>query len=129
MNRCIAINNQNKKCRAKTNNLFCCEKHKPINKEIIDNGCFMCMEKIIKTNELILFKCNHAFHKICYMEWLRYSTYDTPICMICRCQVLSIKCQEKKIKNSNLINNNHNIDIYNILYNENLNIDIINTPI
>lgn len=113
MNRCIAININNKKCRAKTNNLFCCEKHKPFNKEIIENGCFMCMEKIILSKDLILFKCNHAFHKSCYIEWLRYSTYDSPICMICRSNVMTNKEKNNKIKE---ISNSHNLEIYNILY-------------
>jgi len=119
MNRCIAINSNNKKCRAKTNNLFCCESHKPINKEIIENGCFMCMEMITKTNEIILFKCKHAFHKICYMEWLRYSTYDTPICIICRSEVM--KNKQKKLKIIYQINNDHNKKIHDILYNDNIN--------
>jgi hypothetical protein len=119
MNRCIAINKNNKKCRAKTNNLFCCEGHNPINKEIIDKGCFMCMEKISKTNEIILFKCKHAFHKICYMEWLRYSTYDTPICIICRSEVLnSNKGNKPKNKTSTIIDFNNQI-IHEILNNNN----------
>ena len=89
-NRCIAITKNNKKCRAKVNNLknnykfFCCEGHLPVNKEIIQNGCFMCMEKIEKSTEIIYFKCKHLFHKPCYFEWLTYSTYETPICLICR---------------------------------------------
>lgn len=119
MNRCIAINNNNKKCRAKTNNLFCCESHKPINKEIIDSGCFMCMEIITKTNEIIYFRCKHAFHKICYMEWLRYSTYETPICIICRSVVMNGYKKQKKLKVVNEINSDHNVKIFNLLYNSN----------
>jgi hypothetical protein len=86
MNRCISITKNNTRCRAKTKNnlLFCCDEHKPINKEIIENGCFMCMEKIEKSNEILFLKCKHAFHKPCYVEWLKFSTYDSPICIICR---------------------------------------------
>lgn len=95
MNRCSAINKNNKKCRAiiKDKKLFCCESHEPINKEII-NGCFLCMEKIENANEIFFFKCKHAFHKPCYKEWLSYSTYEEPICIICRNVVFN-----KKIKN------------------------------
>jgi hypothetical protein len=94
IDRCIAITNNNKKCRAKVNNFknncrfFCCESHLPINKEIIENGCFMCMEKIEELSDMIYFKCKHLFHKPCYLEWLRYSTYENPICLICRTDVL-----------------------------------------
>ena len=83
MNRCISINN-NKQCRAKTrdNNLFCCTKHEPINRELIENGCFMCMEKIEKSTEILYFKCHHAVHKPYYIDWLEFSTYEEPICMM-----------------------------------------------
>jgi hypothetical protein len=60
----------------------------------------MCCDKIIKSNDIIYFKCNHAFHKECYAEWLKYSTYDSNICVICRNEFppkIPIK------KNSNLI--------------------------
>lgn len=98
MNRCLAININNKRCRAKTENnqLFCCEKHKPINKEIINEGCFMCMEKINKSNELLYLKCRHAFHRDCYIEWLNYSTYEEPVCIICRRIAFSKKDYEKQ---------------------------------
>ena len=103
MNRCISITKNNTRCRAKTKNnkLFCCDDHLPINKEIIEDGCFMCMEKIEKSNELLFFKCKHAFHKSCYLEWLKFSTYDNPICVICRNNVYntpSIKIKEHIIK-------------------------------
>lgn len=84
MNRCISITKNNKRCRAKTNNLFCCKSHEPFNKDIIEDGCFLCIEKIEKSNELLFFHCKHAFHKKCYIEWLNYSTYDEQICIICR---------------------------------------------
>ena len=112
MNRCISITKNNTRCRAKTkdNLLFCCDNHKPLNKEIIDNGCFMCMEKIEKSNEIIFFKCKHAFHKPCYIEWLKYSTYETPICIICRNIIFNkspqkIKRPLKFVSNSDPIDN------------------------
>ena len=103
MNRCNAINKNNKKCRAiiKDKKLFCCESHQPMNKEIID-GCFLCMEKIENANEIIFFKCKHAFHKPCYKEWLSFSTYEEPICMICRNVVFNTKSKDifPKTKNT-----------------------------
>lgn len=84
--RCIALTKNNKKCRAKikNNDIFCCKNHYPINKELIEDGCFICNEKINSSNELLYFKCKHAFHKPCYIEWLKFSTYESPICIICR---------------------------------------------
>jgi hypothetical protein len=87
MSRCPAFTKNGKKCRSKTlsiNNLFCCKDHIPFNKEIIENGCFMCMDIIKDAKDLIYFKCKHAFHRECYTEWLKYSTYEEPICIICR---------------------------------------------
>ena len=83
MNRCIGYNKNNHKCRAKTKNnqLFCCKQHEPINNDLVDTGCFICMDKITSANEMIYFKCSHVFHKSCYFEWLNFSTYETPICM------------------------------------------------
>ena len=89
VNRCHGYTKNNRKCRAKTpdNKLFCCTAHEPINNDIILDGCFLCSENIETTNEIIYFRCKHAFHKPCYMEWSGYSTYDTPICIICRNEV------------------------------------------
>lgn len=105
MNRCISITKNNKKCRAKINNnsLFCCTDHEPINKELIDEGCFLCMEKIEKTNEILFLKCRHAFHKPCYLEWLNFSTYEEPICIICR----NIAFKKKDCKKENNIVKNY----------------------
>ena len=127
MNRCLAFNTNNNRCRAKTKNgdLFCCEKHIPINKEIVEEGCFMCMEKINKSNEILYLKCHHAFHKECYLEWLQYSTYEEPICIICRKVAFLKKDYEKKISKikkftdtdkineiNNIINNNFAFNYY-----------------
>ena len=100
-NRCIAFNKYNKRCRAKTKNneIFCCESHYPINKELIGNGCFMCYDKVRHSGELFYFSCKHAFHKKCYLEWLEFSTYDKPICLICRENVFEHNLkQQKKIR-------------------------------
>ena len=111
MNRCIAINKNNKKCRAKTknNDLFCCSAHYPINTELVTEGCFICNEKIINSNELIYFNCKHAFHRPCYNEWLQYSTYANPICLLCRKDIIINKdnIDKKKLKKLNKI-----FDIY-----------------
>jgi len=86
-NRCIGFTKNNKKCRAKINNnngFFCCREHEPKNNEILISGCYICSENIVKSSELLFFKCRHAVHKECYEEWLKFSTYETPICIICR---------------------------------------------
>jgi hypothetical protein len=119
-NRCIAITKNNKKCRAKVNNLksnykfFCCESHLPLNKEIIENGCFMCMEKIENLSDIIYFECKHLFHKPCYLEWLTYSTYDKPICLICRNDVIINKDENLILQKYKKIDNQLHKPIINI---------------
>ena len=100
MNRCSGYTKNNIKCRAKTkdNKLFCCDNHEPLNKELINNCCFMCMEKVVKSNDIIFFQCKHAFHKSCYLEWLTFSKYEDKICIICRKNVLPSKITESKKK-------------------------------
>lgn len=120
MNRCLAFNSKNKRCRAKTKtgDLFCCEKHKPINKEIITDGCFICMDKIIESNDILYFKCNHAFHKSCYLEWLKFSTYEEPICIICRKVSFPKKIDEKKISKIKVFSDTEKLnEINNIINN------------
>ena len=88
MNRCNAFNKNNKKCRCiiKDNKLFCSDSHKPINDEIINDGCFMCMENIVESKDIIYFKCKHAFHKNCIRNagGIRIET-----CPICRASIIS----------------------------------------
>ena len=121
MNRCIAYNKNNNKCRAKikNNNLVCCDAHLPINKEIITEGCFICFEKIINTNDLVYLRCRHAFHKDCYNEWLHYSTYDTAVCILCLNEVFTLKNNEKNEEKKNekimkkIEKNNEKIEVLN----------------
>jgi hypothetical protein len=100
MNRCIGFTKNNHKCRSitKDKELFCCVSHEPLNKEILEDGCFICMEKINSKKELIFFKCKHIFHKPCYIEWLIFSTYNDPNCMIC----LSVTFKKKDFKKKKL---------------------------
>ena len=100
VNRCIGITKNGKKCRTrlrKNQYLFCCEEHKPLNNEIIEDGCFCCMEKIINHKDGIFFKCKHLVHKSCFIDWSRNnSTYETPICLICRSEVYNSNKKKKK---------------------------------
>ena len=100
--RCIAYNKNGKLCRSKikNNQLFCCLSHNQINDDIL-KGCFICMENINDINEIIYLKCHHAFHKECYLEWLGVSTYENPICLLCREEI--IKHTPQKIRKSNVI--------------------------
>lgn len=101
MNRCIAFNKNNKRCRAKCgNDLFCCAEHEPINKDLITKGCFVCSDKMEKTEDLIYFRCKHCFHKKCFIDFLKYSTYDKPVCLICRSEVLQNSSNKKKVRKS-----------------------------
>jgi len=129
-NRCPAYTDTERKCRTKLNGnrLFCCKKHEPINREIIDQGCFICQEIIYNTNEIIFFNCNHAFHKPCYYEWLEYSTYETPICILCRNDnILNFLKAVKKKKELKSLYCKKSYTIQNILFNsisdKNINIE------
>jgi hypothetical protein len=86
MKRCIGYQKNNKKCRNRVHGdeLFCCESHRPFNYDFIEDGCYICMEKNIDTKDMYLFKCRHIFHKQCYDDWLKVSTYNEPICIICK---------------------------------------------
>ena len=93
INRCTGYNKNHKKCRTitKNNALFCCPSHEPLNRDLIEDGCFMCMENIKSSNDIIYFRCKHAFHKDCYFNWLNVSTYENPICMLCRGEISFLK--------------------------------------
>jgi hypothetical protein len=124
--RCIGYTKNNNRCRAiiKNNSFFCCKNHEPLNNDILINGCFMCMEKLINSSDILYLKCNHMFHKECYNDWLKeYSTYDNPICMICRNIISKPNHKiEYKTFNRNKLSNleiKKISDIENILLNKN----------
>ncbi len=99
MNRCIGYTKTNKKCRNLLKNAkykhFCCNDHLPYNIDILEDGCFLCMENNLKREDLKMLRCKHLIHKPCYEEWKKHSTYDEDICIICRQEVV------KKNNNNN----------------------------
>ena len=98
INRCNGYTKTGKKCRSKLTEkgqFYCCKNHEPLNMDIFSSGCFMCCENVESTKELIYFKCKHIVHRKCYDEWIGYSNYSNPICMICRKEI-----------NNNVVNNN-----------------------
>ncbi len=100
-NRCCGYTKSGKKCRSRLKEaqyLFCCEDHKPYNAEIMEDGCFCCMEKIINHKDSLFFKCKHLVHKSCYLDWLKSenNTYEEPVCLICRNTVFEHARQKKK---------------------------------
>ncbi len=106
MNRCIGYTKTGKKCRAPLKGdkrYFCCDNHKPYNKEIIEeDGCCICSENDFKRGELKMYRCGHAVHKECYQEWLKFSTYKEAVCMVCREPI--DKKMEKKVNEEYDIN-------------------------
>ena len=100
MNRCIGINKKGKKCRYKIkdkNKYFCCEEHKPINKDILESGCFMCCEKV-EIKDLWILKCNHAFHYDCLNDWFLKNKDDWNSkleCPICRKEYVQNQLKKK----------------------------------
>lgn len=124
--RCLGYSKNNNKCRAiiKNNNkFFCCKNHEPLNNDILINGCFICMEKIIDRKDILFLKCNHMLHKPCYNDWLKYSTYKDLICMICRKEINKNKEKKKPKKNIKLLSpeeNNKIKDIENIYFKNNI---------
>lgn len=100
MNRCIGINKKGKKCRYKIKNkdkYFCCEEHKPINREILESGCFMCCEKV-EIKDLWILKCNHAFHYECLNDWFSNNSDENSKheCPICRKEYIQNQLKKKR---------------------------------
>ena len=129
-NRCNGYTKTGKKCRTKLiekGKFYCCKNHEPHNMDIFSSGCFMCCENIESTKELIYFKCKHIVHRKCYDEWIGYSNYTNPICMICRKEInLNIHntiCHDStKNKNKVVIKEDYNNKINfinNILHDDN----------
>ncbi len=128
VNRCIGITKNNKKCRTRLKPhqyLFCCDAHKPLNNEILEDGCFCCMEKIINHKDGIFFKCKHLVHKSCFLDWSKNnSTYETPICLICRAEVYNSNKKKKKSKPYEVSEENNKIDIKQMLEEFELNMNL-----
>lgn len=99
MTRCIGINKKGKKCRYKIKEEgkhFCCDEHKPINKDILTEGCFMCCEKV-DTKDLWILKCKHGFHYDCLNDWFLNLSENEPMeCPICRYEYIQRKDKSKK---------------------------------
>ncbi len=125
-NRCSGFTKSGKKCRAKIeeeNKFYCCKDHEPFNIEIHSEGCFMCTDNITSSKELIQFKCKHAVHRCCFNEWIKFSNYNKPICLICREEInkddnniFLNNFEIMKTKNKVKIKNIHNPNIYHYLY-------------
>jgi hypothetical protein len=114
MNRCIGYTKTNKKCRnilknAKYN-YFCCEEHLPYNIDILEDGCFLCMETNLKKEDLKMLKCKHLVHNSCFEEWKKHSTYDEDICIICRRELI-LKNEKKSDEERGYIINSKKVKI------------------
>ena len=59
------------------------EKNK-LNKVILENNldkcCSVCMDELVKDNEVIILPCEHIFHTNCIEEWLSKYNYNCPVC-------------------------------------------------
>ena len=88
---------------------FCCNEHKSKNIEDLMECCDMCGEEVNKLEEVIILKCNHAYHKQCYYKWLNRNTKN--ICPICLFEYDKHKKTNKKKFRKNKENNNENINV------------------
>lgn len=50
---------------------------------LINKDCSICLDKLLLSNNLIILKCNHIYHKDCIKSWFNQSTK----CPICRCEI------------------------------------------
>ena len=46
----------------------------------LDKCCSVCMDELVKENEVIILPCNHTFHTNCIEEWLSKYNYICPVC-------------------------------------------------
>jgi hypothetical protein len=104
--RCIAYiknNNLIRKCRnrikvnkekLKITDYFCCKEHLSKNIEDLMECCDVCSEEVSNINEVIILKCNHAYHKNCYFKWLNKN--ENNICPICMFTYFKHKKKLKK---------------------------------
>ena len=118
------------KCRTKCkdNEYFCCEKHTPKNLEEMLACCDMCCSEL-KVSDLIVLKCNHVYHKICYFKWLNKNGNN--ICPICNYTYKKHKKKQKKwVNKKNNVSSSVNTSSDNILptiSTSNINITSVNT--
>jgi len=68
MNRCVEITLHKKRCKKKTNNIYC-NVHNP--------ECVICLTPII---DILTLQCNHRFCKKCIYEWICISHNSCPLC-------------------------------------------------
>lgn len=50
---------------------------------LISKDCSICLDRLQLSNNLIILKCKHIYHKNCIREWFNQSTK----CPICRCEI------------------------------------------
>lgn len=123
--RCIAyIKNNNiiRKCRnrikvnkeeLKITDYFCCKEHLSKNIEDLMECCDVCSEEVNDINEVIILKCNHAYHKNCYFKWLNKN--ENNICPICMFSYF----KHKKTLKKKFIKKKEDKNVYNLENNNN----------
>lgn len=85
---------------------FYCRRHLPI-KDALTTSCPICFENFGYKQYHIVLKCNHAFHKKCFDEWLSHGG-DT--CPICRASLYEDNNDE-----SSSVEENYDIDEINLI--------------
>jgi len=110
INRCIAINDNGKMCRTRTQpgSYFCCDSHKPKNFDNLSEECNICCCNV-EINEVIVLKCGHAQHRECFKMWM--SSFKNHYCPLCLVPVL-VKRQPKKKRKKNKIGNSPHMAIH-----------------
>jgi hypothetical protein len=46
----------------------------------LDKCCSVCMDELVKDNQVIILPCEHIFHTNCIEEWLSKYNYNCPVC-------------------------------------------------
>jgi hypothetical protein len=73
---------------------FCCKDPMSKNIEDLMEGCDICGDEVNKFEEVIILKCNHAYHKQCYYRWLNKNSKN--ICPICLFEYKKHRKKNKK---------------------------------
>ena len=50
-----------------------------VKKDILNNECIICLDYIVKYENVIVIDCGHIFHKDCLLKWFK-KRYNCPIC-------------------------------------------------